>query len=104
MPQPPRTNARDELVSAQAKPTRGAKLFRSFRYSFGNPPAPTGSSPPSSGTKFECAKEECCPVTGQKVQGRDQIIIESNDRIVVNVFKTIDGKERKVMEIVSVRK
>jgi hypothetical protein len=58
----------------------------------------------NSGTRFECAKEECCPVTGQKIKGRDEIVIESNDRIVVNVFKTIDGKELKVMEVVSTRK
>jgi hypothetical protein len=57
-----------------------------------------------SGTKFECANEECCPLTGQKVKGRDEILIESNDRIVVNVFKTLDNKEVKVMEIVSIRK
>jgi hypothetical protein len=58
----------------------------------------------NSGTKFECAKEECCPVTGQKIKGRDEIVIESNDRIIVNVFKTINDKEVKVMEIVSTRK
>jgi hypothetical protein len=57
-----------------------------------------------SGRKFECAKEECCPITGQKVKGRDEIIIENNDKIVINIFKTIDGKELKVMEIVSIRK
>jgi hypothetical protein len=58
----------------------------------------------ASGTKFECTKEECCPITGQKIKGRDEVLIENNDRIVVNVFKTIEGKERKVMEIVSTRK
>jgi len=58
----------------------------------------------SSGTKFECVKEECCPLSGQKIKGRDVITIENNDRIVVNVFKTFDGKEQKVMEIVSTRK
>jgi hypothetical protein len=58
----------------------------------------------ASGTKFECANEECCPLTGQKVKGRDELVIESNDRIVLNVFKTLDGKEVKVMEIVSTRK
>jgi hypothetical protein len=57
-----------------------------------------------SGTRFECTKEECCPLTGQKVKGRDEIVIESNDKIVVNVFKTFNGKEAKVMEIVTVRK
>ena len=58
----------------------------------------------SSGTRFECVKEECCPLTGEKVKGRDEVVIESNDRIVVNIFKTINGKEAKVMEIVSTRK
>jgi hypothetical protein len=57
-----------------------------------------------SGRKFECTKEECCPITGQKVKGRDEIVIENNDKIVVNVFKTIEGKELKVMEIVTIRK
>jgi hypothetical protein len=57
-----------------------------------------------SGTRFECAREDCCPLNGQKVKGRDEVIVESNDRIVVNVFKTFGDKEVKVMEIVSVRK
>jgi hypothetical protein len=56
-----------------------------------------------SGTRFECSKEECCPLTGQKIKGRDEILIESKDRIVVNVFKTLNGKEAKVMQIVTVR-
>src|SRR5262249_15813738 len=58
----------------------------------------------ASGKKFECATEECCPLTGETVQGRDEVIIESNDRIVTNIFKTVDGKEMKAMEIVSIRK
>jgi len=36
--------------------------------------------------------------------GVDEVIIESNDRIVTNIFKTLDGNEVKVMEIVNVRK
>jgi hypothetical protein len=55
------------------------------------------------GTRFECVKEECCPLTGQKVTGRDEVLVESDGRIVVNVFKTINSKEVKVMEIVSIR-
>jgi hypothetical protein len=58
----------------------------------------------ASGKKFTCATEECCPLSGQKVKGRDEVIIESNDRIVTNVYRTVDGKEVKVMEFVSVRK
>jgi hypothetical protein len=58
----------------------------------------------ATGTRFECATEECCPISGQKIKGRDEVIIESNDRIVVNVYKTIEGKEVKAMEFVSIRK
>jgi hypothetical protein len=57
-----------------------------------------------SGTKFVCAKEECCPLTGQKVQGRDEIRVENNDRIVMTMYRTVQGKEVKAMEIVSLRK
>jgi hypothetical protein len=58
----------------------------------------------SSGYRFECVKEECCPLTGQKVKGRDEVLIENNDRIVVNIYKTINDREMKVIEIVSIRK
>jgi hypothetical protein len=57
-----------------------------------------------SGKTFECAKEECCPLSGQKVKGRDEITIESNDKIVTRAFRTLDGKEVKVVEVVSLRK
>jgi Protein of unknown function (DUF1579) len=57
-----------------------------------------------SGTRFVCATEECCPLSGQKVQGRNEILVESKDRIVTNIYKTIEGEEAKVMEIVSTRK
>ena len=57
----------------------------------------------SAGTRFECATEECCPLTGQKIKGRDEVLVESNDRIVVNMYKMIKGKELKAIEIVSVR-
>jgi Protein of unknown function (DUF1579) len=62
------------------------------------------SSFDSSGAKLVSATEECCPVSGQKIKGRDEVTIESNDRIVTNIFKTLDGKEVKVMEIVYTRK
>jgi hypothetical protein len=58
----------------------------------------------SSADRFECVKEECCPLTGQKVKGRDEILIESKDRIVTNIYRTLAGKEVKVMEIVAIRK
>jgi hypothetical protein len=57
----------------------------------------------ASGTRFECVKEECCPLTGQKIKGRDEVVIENNDRIVMNFYKTINDREVKVGEIVSLR-
>jgi hypothetical protein len=57
----------------------------------------------STGTRFECVKEECCPITGQKIKARDEVVIESNDRIVLNLYKTINDREMKVGEMVSVR-
>jgi hypothetical protein len=57
----------------------------------------------SSGTRFECVREECCPLTAQKIKARDEVVIESNDRIVVNLYKTINDHEMKVGEIVSIR-
>src|SRR5262245_57471139 len=50
----------------------------------------------SSGTRFECIKEECCPLTAQKIKGRDEVVIESSDRIVLNVYKTFGDREVKV--------
>jgi hypothetical protein len=56
------------------------------------------------GNRFECSKEECCPLSGNKVKGRDECVIESKDRIVSTAYKTIEGKETKVMELVFTRK
>jgi len=58
----------------------------------------------AAGTKFVCATEGRCPLTGQTIKGRDEVVIESDDKIVTNIYKTIGGEEAKVMEIVSVRK
>jgi len=57
----------------------------------------------SSGTRFECVKEECCPLTAQKIKGRDEVVIENNDRIVLNFYKTFNDREVKVGEMVSIR-
>ena len=57
----------------------------------------------SSGTRFECVKEECCPLSGQKIKGRDEVVIESKDRIVLNIYKTFNDREVKVAEMISVR-
>ena len=57
----------------------------------------------SSGKRFEGVKEETCPLTHQKVKARDELAIESNDRVVANFYKTIDGREVKFAEMVSIR-
>ena len=57
----------------------------------------------SSGTRFECVKEECCPLTGQKIKARDEVVIENNDRIVISFYMTINDREVKVGELVSIR-
>jgi hypothetical protein len=57
----------------------------------------------SSGRRFECVKEECCPLTGQKIKARDEVVIENNDRIVLSFYKTINDREVKVGELVSIR-
>jgi hypothetical protein len=56
------------------------------------------------GASFQCTTEGVCPLTGETVKGRDEVVIESNDKIVMNVFKTIGGKEVKAMEVVTTRK
>ncbi len=64
----------------------------------------TASTADASGRKFECATEECCPLSGEKVKGRDEIDVERNDRIVTSVYKTVNGKEFKAMEVVATRR
>src|SRR5262249_45056223 len=57
----------------------------------------------STGARFECVKEECCPLTAQKIKARDEVVIENNDRIVLNFYKTFNDREVKVGEMVSIR-
>ena len=57
----------------------------------------------SSGKRFEGVREETCPLTHQKIKARDELVIESNDRVVANFYKSIDGHEAKFAEMVSIR-
>jgi hypothetical protein len=61
------------------------------------------ASSDSKGTRFECGTEECCPLSGEMIKGRDELLVESNDRIVLNVYKTINDREVKVGEMVTIR-
>jgi hypothetical protein len=54
--------------------------------------------------KFEFATEEYCPLCRETVKGRDELIIEGKDKVILNVYKTVKGKEVKVIEVVSTRK
>jgi hypothetical protein len=55
------------------------------------------------GTRFECATEACCPLTSEKIKGRVEVLIQGNDRIVINDYKTFNDREVKVAEIVTLR-
>ena len=60
--------------------------------------------PDPSGKKFDFVSEECCPLTGVKMSGREEMVIEGNDKIVATIYKTMEGKEVKLMELVATRK
>ncbi len=45
-----------------------------------------------------------CPLMKKEIRGRDIVRIETPDRVVMEAYKIVDGKEIKAMEIVSVRK
>lgn len=45
-----------------------------------------------------------CPLSKEPLRGRDVLRIESNDRVVLERYLPVDGKETKVMEMTSIRK
>ena len=58
----------------------------------------------TSASKFECVTEGRCPLTGENVRGRDEVVIAGPDRIITTMFKTVNGKEVKTAECVSIRR
>lgn len=48
--------------------------------------------------------ESFCPVEKKTIKGREVIRLESSDKVVTETYVTEDGKERKMMELVAVRK
>jgi hypothetical protein len=58
----------------------------------------------ASGKHFTFETDAYCPIRERKVQGRDEIRIENNDKHVFEAYQYIDGKEVKVMELTAVRK
>jgi hypothetical protein len=56
------------------------------------------------GKVFTWTGEHLDPVTKKKIKGKDVIKIESNDKYTWESYKEVDGKEIKMMEIVSIRK
>ncbi len=57
-----------------------------------------------SGKVFTYHNEVNCPLLGKKVKGRDVIRILDQDHHVMEMYKELDGKEIKVMEITYARK
>jgi hypothetical protein len=56
------------------------------------------------GTTFTFATEFFCPLRKKTIHGRDEVRVESADKVVIESYATEDGREVKVMEIVSTRK
>ncbi len=56
------------------------------------------------GKVFTSVSEQQCPLTGGPIQCRDEIVIESPNRIVVRSYHTTDGKESLAMEMIQTRK
>lgn len=57
----------------------------------------------SADNKFTFDKEEFCPIRERKVQMRDVVRIESNDKHVIAMYDLDGGKETRMMEIVATR-
>lgn len=60
-----------------------------------------GTAAKSGGITFqtECA----CPLSTEKVKGRDELRIVSENKIVTESYKIVNGEEVKVMELVAIR-
>lgn len=48
--------------------------------------------------------EAYCPIQKKTIHGRDEIRIESKDKVVMEAYHELDGKEVKAMELVATRK
>ena len=57
----------------------------------------------ATGQAFTFRTEAYCPLRKKVVEGREVIRIESNDKVVFECYETTDGKETKMMELISQR-
>jgi hypothetical protein len=57
-----------------------------------------------SGSKLTFQTEAYCPLQKKTIKGREEIRVEGSDKVVAESFVTENGKEVKMMELVSVRK
>jgi hypothetical protein len=55
------------------------------------------------GKVFTYRNEALCPLTNQNIKGRDVLRIVDQDKHVLEMYKELDGKEVKVMEITYAR-
>lgn len=51
---------------------------------------------------FTSYKSYYCPVEKKTINGRDLVRIEG-DKVIMKSFKTTDGKEAKMLEVISTR-
>ena len=58
----------------------------------------------TAGKHFTFKTEGYCPLRKTKIEGRDEIRLESPDRHVFEMYQNLDGKEVKVMELTAERK
>jgi hypothetical protein len=58
----------------------------------------------SSGTRFTFETESYCPLRKEVVKGREELRIVNDNRTIAESYQIIDGKEVKMMELVSLRK
>lgn len=58
----------------------------------------------SSGAKLTFQTEAYCPLQKKTIKGREEIRLEGSDKIVAESYVNENGKEVKMMELVSVRK
>jgi hypothetical protein len=63
----------------------------------------TGVGVSDSPGRFTFQTESFCPMMKKVVKGREEIRFEGDDKVVAESYVSVDGKEMKMMELVSVR-
>lgn len=80
------------------------KYTSTFACSMGTGVCSGHGSCDDSGTKFTFHTEAYCPIMKKVVKGRDEFRIEGDDKVVMESYHDEGGADRKMMEIVAVRR